>query len=207
MDRKENPISAPSIHVGALVHSGPGIWFLLHRLLAHFHRGHFMPRSCTHFMPMSPWHKITSIKMCTDWSPNERYVEICQKFSCNSISPQIFMRMGEMGGHRWFVNMPQWQFWGINSWCINFRIYNLLSSIHGTVVSRLSTQLEPWSFVRTLPVGAYFKRSIPKSPAFPYNVEETNRQAPEWVPALRDHLKTEQDEPSKQTRSSAWVRC
>jgi hypothetical protein len=31
-----------------------------------------------------------------------------------------------------------------------------------TVISRLSTQLEPRSFVRTLPVGAYFRRSIPK---------------------------------------------
>jgi hypothetical protein len=30
------------------------------------------------------------------------------------------------------------------------------------VVSHLSTQLEPRSFVRTLPVGAYFRRSIPK---------------------------------------------
>jgi hypothetical protein len=77
----------------------------------------------------------------------------------------------------------------------------------GTVVFRLSTQLEPRSFVRTLPVGAYFRRSIPKSPMFRCNVEETNRQAPEWVLALQDHLKTEQDEPSKQTRSSAWVRC
>jgi hypothetical protein len=48
-----------------------------------------------------------------------------------------------------------------------------------TVVSRLSTQLKPWSFVRTLSVGAYFRRSIPKSHAFLYNVEETDRQAPE----------------------------
>jgi hypothetical protein len=31
-----------------------------------------------------------------------------------------------------------------------------------TVVSRLSTQLEPRSFVRTLSVGAYFRCSIPK---------------------------------------------
>jgi len=76
-----------------------------------------------------------------------------------------------------------------------------------TVVSHLSTQLEPRNFVRTLPVGAYFRHSIPKSPAFCCNVEETDRQAPEWVPTLRDHLKTEQDEPSKQTRSSAWVQC
>jgi hypothetical protein len=75
------------------------------------------------------------------------------------------------------------------------------------MVSRLSTQLEPRNFVRILPVGAYFRRSIPKSLAFRCNVEETNRQAPEWVPALQDHLKIEQDEPSKQTRSSAWVRC
>ncbi len=50
---------------------------------------------------------------------------------------------------------------------------------HSTVVSRLSTQLEPRSFVRTLPVGAYFRRSIPKSPAFHCNVKETDRQAPE----------------------------
>jgi hypothetical protein len=63
------------------------------------------------------------------------------------------------------------------------------------VVSRLSMQLEPRSFVRTLLVGAYFRRSIPKSPAFRCNVEETDRQAPEWVPALRDHFKTKQDEP------------
>jgi hypothetical protein len=48
-----------------------------------------------------------------------------------------------------------------------------------TVVSCLSTQLEPRSFVRTLSVGAYFRRSIPKSPAFCCNVEETDRQAPE----------------------------
>jgi hypothetical protein len=83
--------------------------------------------------------------------------------------------------------------------------------IHGgdvcTVVSHLSTQLEPRSFVRTLPVGAYFKRSIPKSPTFRCNVEEIDRQALEWVPALRDHLKTKQDKPSKQTRSSVWVWC
>jgi hypothetical protein len=54
---------------------------------------------------------------------------------------------------------------------------------------------------------AYFRRSIPKSPAFRCNVKKIDRQAPEWVLALWDHLKTEQDEPSKQTRSSAWVRC
>jgi len=48
-----------------------------------------------------------------------------------------------------------------------------------TVVSRLSTQLEPRSFVRTLSVGAYFRRSIPKSLVFRCNVEETNRQVPE----------------------------
>jgi len=47
------------------------------------------------------------------------------------------------------------------------------------VVSRLSTQLEPWSFVRTLPVGAYFRHSIPKSLVFRCNVEETDQQAPE----------------------------
>jgi hypothetical protein len=35
-----------------------------------------------------------------------------------------------------------------------------------TVVFRLSTQLEPRSFVRILPVGVYFRRSIPKSPHF-----------------------------------------
>jgi hypothetical protein len=48
-----------------------------------------------------------------------------------------------------------------------------------TVVSRLSTQLEPRSFVRTLPVGVYFRHSIPKSPTFRCNVKETDRQAPE----------------------------
>jgi hypothetical protein len=35
-----------------------------------------------------------------------------------------------------------------------------------TIVSCLSTQLEPRSFVRILSVGAYFRRSIPKSPVF-----------------------------------------
>jgi hypothetical protein len=48
-----------------------------------------------------------------------------------------------------------------------------------TVVSPLSTQLEPRSFVRTLPVGVYFRRSIPKLPTFRCNVEEIDRQAPE----------------------------
>jgi hypothetical protein len=52
-------------------------------------------------------------------------------------------------------------------------------NLQATVVSRLSTQLEPQSFVRTLPVGAYFRRSIPKLHAFRCNVEETDRQAPE----------------------------
>jgi len=90
------------------------------------------------------------------------------------------------------------------------RCYNSRTNFkfqHNTIVSRLSTRLKPRSFVRTLPVGAYFRRSIPKSPTIRCNVEETDRQALEWVPTLQDHLKTEQDEPSKQTCSSAWVRC
>jgi hypothetical protein len=56
---------------------------------------------------------------------------------------------------------------------------NILRKLTHIVVSYLSTQLEPRSFVRTLSVGAYFRRSIPKSPAFRYNVEEIDRQAPE----------------------------
>jgi len=58
-------------------------------------------------------------------------------------------------------------------------MFAFMTHIMCTVVSRLSTQLEPRSFVRTLPVGAYFKHSIPKSLAFRYNVKETDRQAPE----------------------------
>jgi len=54
-----------------------------------------------------------------------------------------------------------------------------IEQILNRVVSRLSTQLEPRSFVRILSVGAYFRCSIPKSPAFRCNVEETDRQAPE----------------------------
>jgi hypothetical protein len=41
------------------------------------------------------------------------------------------------------------------------------------VVSRLSMQLEPTRFVRTYPVGMYFRFAVPKSLVFCYNVEET----------------------------------
>jgi hypothetical protein len=60
-------------------------------------------------------------------------------------------------------------------------IYNMHTYVYCscTVVSRLSTQLEPRSFVHILPIGAYFRRSIPRSPAFRCNVEETDWQAPE----------------------------
>jgi hypothetical protein len=62
---------------------------------------------------------------------------------------------------------------------VTVMVYSMLPLNSGTIVFRLSKQLEPRSFVRTLPVGAYFRRSIPKSPAFRCNVEETDRQVPE----------------------------
>jgi hypothetical protein len=58
---------------------------------------------------------------------------------------------------------------------MGYNVHDVLNkAVVYTIVSRLSTQLEPRSFVRTLSVGAYFRCSIPKLPAFRCNVEETD---------------------------------
>jgi hypothetical protein len=69
--------------------------------------------------------------MCTNWCPKWTICWDLPKIQLQFHFTTNIHENGEMGGHMWFLNMPQWQFWGINSWCMNFKIYNLLSNIHG----------------------------------------------------------------------------